>query len=254
MTNAKKIVIKCPHCDVTYDQIATMTDKARQFVDKRGTWFVVATKCPSCENFRITIDLHELETGSHFTTLSNAEGIARSGNKLGKMLYQRVVYPFPAVGKMIEDIPEYLHEDYKDAIANLDISPRLSAACSRRCLQTLIRRHYKIHEKTLYQEIEKLSKLRTLSSEVIKLLEMVRDYGNLGAHPTFRRDEDGEITGEIVNVEPGEAQDTLYLLEALFDEVFLKAKKLVEIQERHARKKSEVTKAEEAVQKAKSKK
>jgi hypothetical protein len=40
----------------------------------------------------------------------------------------------------------------------------------------------------------------------------------------------------------------------LFDEVFLKAKKLVEIQERHARKKSEVTKAEEAVQKAKSKK
>jgi hypothetical protein len=44
---------------------------------------------------------------------------------------------------------------------------------------------------------------------------MARVLGNLGAHP-----EEDQRTGEIVDVEPGEAEAVLDLLEILFEDCF----------------------------------
>jgi len=236
--NSEKSAIKCPHCGVTYDWKSSLVNGAPPIKDARGLWFVQATKCPSCDNFRMTISLHE--DAPSYTLSNNAEGIARSGPRPGKKQHQRVVYPFPAIARMPEQTPEYLRRDYSDAVAILEISPRNSAACSRRCLQMLIRKHYGIHRPTLHNEIEELSKSGKLSSDVIGLLDVIRDYGNLGSHPTLRRDADGEVTAEVVDVEPAEAESMIDLLELLFDEAFAKPAKIEEIKKRHERKKAEV--------------
>lgn len=99
-------------------------------------------------------------------------------------------------------------------------SPKASAALSRRCLQNVLRENLGIKKHDLSQEIDEVLKQRILPPSVAADLDAVRAAGNFAAHPIK-----SAATGEITDVEPGEAEWLLDVLEAMFEVLFVEPKK-----------------------------
>jgi hypothetical protein len=111
--------------------------------------------------------------------------------------------------------PEYAR-DYNEACLVLNDSPKASAALSRRCLQNLIHDAAGITRGTLDAEIQALIDSHALPSYLADQIDGVRVHGNFAAHPIKSK-----ITGQIMDVEPGEAEWLLDTLEGLFDFYFV---------------------------------
>ena len=124
-----------------------------------------------------------------------------------------LVYPRSASRKPVpKDVPDSIREDYHEACLILEMSPRASAALSRRCLQELLK--YQGHNQpNLAKQIE--STIPTLPSLIGGMVDVIRNIGNFAAHPMK-----SESSGEIVPVESGEAEWSLEVLEALFDHYY----------------------------------
>jgi len=97
----------------------------------------------------------------------------------------------------------------------LSISPKASAALSRRCLQRLLREKAGVRHGDLAKEIEQI--IKSLPHGLKENVDVIRHYGNFAAHPNINR-----VTGEIVDVESGEAEWTLEILLSLFDHYITK--------------------------------
>ncbi|MBQ9423245.1 MAG: DUF4145 domain-containing protein, partial [Pyramidobacter sp.] len=95
------------------------------------------------------------------------------------------------------------------------------ATLSRYLLHMILHEELKIKEHTLAEEIEKMEALNRVPSELVEMLHIMRKVANFGAHPKKSTN-----SAEIVDIEPGEAEIMLDLLEELFDFVFVKPKKL----------------------------
>ena len=93
-------------------------------------------------------------------------------------------------------------------------SPKASAALSRRCLQRLLRDEGKATHSNLSAEIDEV--MAKLPSHLSDAIDGVRNIGNFAAHPMK-----SDNTGEVVDVEPGEAEWLLDTLEGLFDFYFV---------------------------------
>jgi hypothetical protein len=68
----------------------------------------------------------------------------------------------------------------------------------------------------LANEIQQVLDSQRLPSHLAEAIDAVRNVGNFAAHPTKNKS-----TGEIVDVEPGEAEWLLDTLEGLFDFYFV---------------------------------
>jgi hypothetical protein len=120
-----------------------------------------------------------------------------------------------------EFIPEALRLDYLEACRIRDLSPKASATLSRRCLQGMIRNFCGIAKGSLDAEIKALKTLidddkapRGVTPESVDAIDQVRSVGNIGAH--MERDID-----LIIEIDPGEAQLLIELIETLFDEWYI---------------------------------
>jgi hypothetical protein len=120
-----------------------------------------------------------------------------------------------------EYIPSALREDYFEACAIRDASPKASATLARRCLQGMIRDFCGIAKGRLIDEIRELSQRlnegtapRGVEPETVEAIDAVRDIGNIGAH----MEKDINL---IIDVDPGEAQALIELIEMLFDEWYI---------------------------------
>ncbi len=121
-----------------------------------------------------------------------------------------------AVSSLSKDIPQGYTRQYEQAYAILDESPNASAALSRRCLQQLLEHRSNIKKDDLSKEIQQVLDSKQLPSHLAKAMDAIRNIGNFAAHPTK-----STATGEIVQVEPGEAEWNLDVLEQLFDFYFV---------------------------------
>jgi len=110
------------------------------------------------------------------------------------------------------EVPSYIAEDYQEACLVLPISPKASAALSRRCLQNLLRDVAKVKQSDLSKEIQEVIDSGKLPSLLTDSIDAIRNIGNFAAHPTKSKS-----TGEIVEVEPKEVEWNLDVLESLFD-------------------------------------
>jgi hypothetical protein len=81
--------------------------------------------------------------------------------------------------------------------------------------------HFNIKERDLSKEIEKFISSVDMPSYLKETIDVVRQIGNFAAHPMK-----SQSTGQIVDVEPGEAEWLLDALEALFDFAFVQPKRL----------------------------
>lgn len=196
----------CPHCQTAYHPDESETTLGND--DARSFWKIRSQNCPACG--KKIIKLVELRHNGHIWT----EQPSRYVNPRG------VVRPDPP-----KEVDDEFAQDYIEASLVLSESPKASAALSRRCLQHLIREKAGIKKNNLADEIQALIDSQQLPSHLSEAIDAIRNIGNFAAHPMK-----STASGEIIEVEPGEAEWTLDVLDGLFDFYFvqpaiLKAKK-----------------------------
>lgn len=113
-------------------------------------------------------------------------------------------------------MPKPLQDIYNEACVVLADSAKASAALSRRCLQTILREHAKVKAQDLSKEIDEVLASKQLPEYLAADIDAVRNIGNFAAHPIK-----STSSGEIVDVEPGEGEWNLNVLEGLFDFYFV---------------------------------
>jgi hypothetical protein len=152
------------------------------------------------------------------------EGLANSTHTPEYLLdvsRQEVVFPAGRAAETPEEVPEPFQRDLEEATTALEYSPKASAALSRRLLQRVLREQLGIAKRDLSQEIDAFIETSGAPSYLTDAVDAIRTVGNFAAHPLKNTN-----TGEIVDVEAGEAEWLLDVLESLFDFVFVQPKRL----------------------------
>jgi hypothetical protein len=193
--------MKCPHCLDSFHSSKTVK---HLFQDVDFFWDVATEECPSCKKGIIYLRTRVFKP---------QEGTAVSEF----LVYPKGVSRTP----LSKDVPDKFAQDYKEACLVLCDSSKASAALSRRCLQNIIREVAGIEKSDLNNEIEELLKSRTLPTNLAGSVDAVRVVGNFAAHPIKSTN-----SGEVVDVEPGEAEWSLDVLEGLFDFYFVQPAEL----------------------------
>jgi len=166
--------------------------------------------CPQCDEMIVMI-----KEGKYVKGTSGGELITNVSR-------QEIVYPKTLLPKALDSsIPAKLRNDYIEAYSVQEISPKASAAISRRLLQHILREEYKIKKGSLDKEIEEFIHLGKIPSHITDAVDAIRNVGNFAAHPLKDTN-----TGEIVEVEPGEAEWLLEVIDALFDFTFVQPEKI----------------------------
>ena len=159
-------------------------------------WQVSRSICPSCNKIIIRV-------GGHLPNGSDVK--------------DWIVYPKAANRNPIPpEVPELFAKDYRESCLVLADSANASAALSRRCLQNVLREKAGVKKSDLSNEIQQVIDLKQLPWHLAEAIGSVRAVGNFAAHPIKSTN-----SGEIVDVEPEEAEWLLDTLEGLFDFYFV---------------------------------
>lgn len=186
--------MKCPHCGIAFHP-NWQTHSLGQ--DRIAKFLAEFCTCADCQTGIVKLTARGLFKTHEHTTY--------------------IAYPKHAPREPIDaSIPPDFTEDYHEACAVLNDSAKASAALSRRCLQHILREQTKVKHSDLSKEIDELLGRNTLPSHLSEALDAIRNIGNFAAHPIKSTN-----TGEIVPVEPGEAEWCLDVLEQMFDYYFV---------------------------------
>lgn len=193
--------MKCPHCLESFHDFYEVIPVGN---DASGDWGVISRKCPSCE--RVVLVLGSGKIGS-----------IGGRHVLEFIKDERLIYPrAPSRVPLSKEVPDEFAREYREACTVLADSPKASAALSRRCLQRLLRGKAGVKPSNLADEIQEVMDSGTLPPYIAESIDDVRNIGNFAAQPMK-----SERTGEIIDVEPGEADWNLDVLEALFNFYFV---------------------------------
>lgn len=198
---------RCPHCltgvrfeyasvesgsDCTTKAGAIFIDAPSQHGKAAEKLVLTAAACPQCGRLVLAVG-------------------TRERRPMGLETWQTsVVWPFQTARPVPEEVPQHIATDYREAALVLNLSPKASAALSRRCLQAVLREAGNAHQRNLSNQIDTV--MPNLPSHIAESIDAVRNIGNFAAHPTK-----AETSGQIIEVEPGEAEWTLDVLDMLFD-------------------------------------
>jgi hypothetical protein len=168
--------------------------------------FVVCPN-PECRRFSFYVLLYEVEETS--TVTARGRGYEPIGDEpLGAW---RLVPASDA--KVYPDyVPKPIRDDYAEACLIRDLSPKASAALSRRCLQGMIRDFWGIRKARLKDEIDALEE--KVNPKTWAAINAVKNVGNIGAH----MEKDINV---IVDVEPREAAMLIGLIEMLIEDWYV---------------------------------
>jgi hypothetical protein len=111
-----------------------------------------------------------------------------------------------------EYVPAPIRADYIEACKIRDLSPKASATLARRCLQGMIRDFWKVKPDLLVREIEQIKD--KVDPHSWAAIDALRKVGNIGAH----MEKDISV---IVDVDPGEADLMIQLVETLIEEWYV---------------------------------
>ena len=192
--------MKCPHC------LNGFHDNKEPLLlgeDRDSKWTLIKRVCPECNRFILTL-IHQYDRYS-----ANPYAYHQRREVL---CYPKGVNRVP----LPPDVPDKYGDDYIEACLTLPDSAKASAALSRRCLQNILRDEAKVKHGNLSDEIQQVLDAANLPSHILESLDAIRNIGNFAAHPIKSK-----ATGEIIEVEPGEAEWNLDVLESLFDYYFI---------------------------------
>jgi len=113
----------------------------------------------------------------------------------------------------------------------LTISPKASAALSRRCLQSILTAQGYTNKNLAKQVDSALSETdarKAMSPALSATIDAIRNFGNFSAHPI-----DDKTTSQIIPVESHEAEFCLEVIEEMFDHYYVRpaiaAKRKIEL-------------------------
>ena len=193
--------MKCPHCLESFHDFYEVIPVGN---DADGNWGVVSRKCPSCERVVLVLVNGKIGSIGGRSMLESVKG-------------ERLIYPRTSSRVPLpKEVPEEFAEIYREACVVLSDSQKASAALSRRCLQHLLREEAHVKQSNLTNEIQEMIDSGSLPPYIVEAVDAVRKIGNYTAHPIK-----SERPGEVVDVEPGEADWNLDVLEALFNYYFV---------------------------------
>jgi hypothetical protein len=196
--------MKCPHCMHSirfeeHDEFLYQLEGKPEEGHRLKYGF-----CPNCEEFIVL-----LEHGRYY---EKAVG-DRTYEGLTEPYEVEFLYPKTLAREPLPpEVTGQCRSDFEEAAAVLPISPKASAAISRRILQHMLQDHFNIKAGSLAAQIEAFITRADVPSHLSEAVDAVRNVGNLAAHPL--KDQN---TGMVVDVEPGEAEWLLDVLDSLFD-------------------------------------
>ena len=198
--------MKCPHCLVTFHDDWTYwshpvgSDTWEQlYKDCTGVFAFITTLCPACERIICAVE------------------VIRTPRLASSKPFRFIVYPKAAARPVPPEVEPAFTDDFKEACLVIGDSEKASAALSRRCLQKLLIEKAGAKEKAnLDSQIQVVIDSGKLPSHLTEAIDAIRNIGNFAAHPIKITQ-----TGEVIDVEPGEAEWLLDTLEGLFDFYFV---------------------------------
>jgi hypothetical protein len=218
--------MRCPHCGIGIHFEGERHVYRAEAASGGPTGYEITEDfCPVCHELIVI-----LRTGEY--RWIEDEGELLNASK------ENFLYPkFPK--RFIDNgIPEKYRLVFEEAVAVLSVSPKASAALSRRLLQHLLRDEFKIQlgaNANLDDEIQEFYRLPDVPGDITAHVNEIRQIGNWAAHPTKYRS-----TGEIVDVEPDEAEWLLDILEDIFDFRFVQPRLVQERQSKYDEKRKEI--------------
>ncbi len=202
--------MKCPHCGEHFTaSLREYSIPETEGAGETGKGFrIIWTKCDNFGCQRLIIKFHQ------------GQAIRLSQGHISwekeKDIKIKMIHPPTAMRSLPLEIRDKYGEDFNEACLILADSPKASAALSRRCLQNFLREELKVKKSDLSSEIQEILDKKILPSHLADSIDAIRNIGNFGAHPIKSKS-----TGEIVAVEPGEAEWDLDVLEMLFDFIII---------------------------------
>ena len=179
--------------------------------------FNLKTKvCSNDECRKITLKLIVFARNDH-----DPEFPMRDSWEVGNMLYTWDLLPESTAKPQPEYIPKAIVDSYTQACRIKSLSPMASATLARRCLQGMVRDFCVIEGRTLWHELQALQDAvdadtapGNVTPESVLAIDHVRQIGNIGAH----MEKDIDL---IVDIDPGEADTLIELIELLFKEWYV---------------------------------
>jgi len=170
------------------------------------TWSITYSVCTSC-NKPIVYMRDETSGYVNNTTLEFDD----------EMINTFIIFPKAINRELPIEVPENYRNYFKEACLVLSDSPAASAALSRRILQLLLVEKAGVTNKgNLAKMIDEVVNSEKLPSYLADDIDKVKEIGNYAAHPNK-----SDHLSEIIDVEPGEAEWSLDILEGLFDFYFV---------------------------------
>ena len=124
------------------------------------------------------------------------------------------------------EVPAAISADYAGANEVLPISPKASAALSRRCLQAILAGAGYISNNLATQvqnAVDQPDPTKALPPDIRDSMDAIRNFGNFSAHPIT-----DATTLQVIDVEPGEAEWCLELLTELFQHYYVRPQRAAE--------------------------
>lgn len=208
-TNTVPFKWTCPHCkqvaEITHGDFANNAwtidlAKLRPHDCRIVEGVAIACPNPDCRQPTIIIMFSAAYRSQPFAT---------------KVRSLRVVLLEPSAPQPLpKQVPAPIRKDFDEAWQIADISPKAAATLARRALQAMIRDFWKIKERTLMFEIERLRE-KEIDSSTADAIDAARRIGNVGAHLDIDAD-------RIVDVEPNEAKVLIWLVEELAEDWYVR--------------------------------
>lgn len=194
----------CPFCDFSiplsdenYSKYLVGNNHVRKFqqqITSSGNAGYQSARTPVIPDEEFIIELKRCTNSECKKTTISVEG--RGADTKGLQL---IINPLGPARSFPDYIPKSILQDYREACAIVDLSPKASGTLSRRCLQSIIRDYWDIKNKnTLFDEIQAVKP--KVSSEVWEAMDHLRKLGNIGAHSEKNINVIVDITSEEAKI------------------------------------------------------
>lgn len=194
---------QCPYCSMV--MAITPETHTTTFASFTGNEFTFDGRSRHTERSCIYVEFFKCPNCGQYTVSAYGQG-----DDVSEINTQ--LRPLSLAKKFPDYIPDSIRNDYEEACAIVNLSPKASATLLRRCLQGMIRDFWNIKESNLAKSIEKLED--NIPAQQWKVIDGVRRIGNIGAH----MEKDINL---IVDIDPDEAQKLIKLIEHLLEKWYI---------------------------------
>lgn len=121
--------------------------------------------CPACNSLIVL-----LVEGEYVTD--------RLCGDIDEVKNQILIYPKIGIKKPLPDaVPSIYKADYIEVSLVIELSPKVSAAISRRCLQMFLHEHLNIKKNSLAKEIDEFIQKEKMPSYLLDAVDVIRSIG-----------------------------------------------------------------------------